>query len=99
MPGELANNLSGLLNSTEIDGIFGSITTAATYPRTYVQFGEWHECSSVGEQREDRYTLESSLPVCPPLSIPTHDTDASALKMIRSCSDFSSLRQYSLSLP
>jgi hypothetical protein len=44
MPGELANNLSGLLNSTEIDGIFGSITTAATYPRTYAQFGEWHDC-------------------------------------------------------
>ena len=43
MPGELANNLSGLLNSTEIDGIFGSITTAATYPRTYHLVGWWDD--------------------------------------------------------
>ncbi|KAL8284197.1 hypothetical protein RQP46_004946 [Phenoliferia psychrophenolica] len=33
MPGLLAKNLDGLLNSTAIDGIYGSIYTAASYPR------------------------------------------------------------------
>lgn len=32
MPNELSNNLTGLLDQTAIDGIFASITTAATYP-------------------------------------------------------------------
>jgi hypothetical protein len=32
MPGQLATHLSGLMNSTEIAAIYGSITTAATYP-------------------------------------------------------------------
>ncbi|GAA6017459.1 hypothetical protein JCM10207_008233 [Rhodosporidiobolus poonsookiae] len=31
MPTELANNLSGILNETEISAVFGSITTAAAY--------------------------------------------------------------------
>lgn len=31
MPGELASNLAGILNSTEIATVFGSITTAASY--------------------------------------------------------------------
>lgn len=32
MPGALDSHLSGLLNSTEIDNIYGSITTAISYP-------------------------------------------------------------------
>lgn len=31
MPGELARNLAGILNTTEIASVFGSITTAASY--------------------------------------------------------------------
>ncbi|KAM0755497.1 drug:h+ antiporter [Meredithblackwellia eburnea MCA 4105] len=34
MPQNLNNNLQGLLNSTQIEAIYGSITTAASYPRT-----------------------------------------------------------------
>lgn len=33
MPKALTKHLSGLLSQTEIDAIFGSITTAATYPQ------------------------------------------------------------------
>lgn len=31
MPGELATNLAGILNDTEIASVFGVITTAASY--------------------------------------------------------------------
>jgi hypothetical protein len=32
MPGQLTMHLSGLLNSTVIEGIYGSVTTAGSYP-------------------------------------------------------------------
>lgn len=34
MPGQLEQNLAGILNSTEIDSVYGAITTALTYAGT-----------------------------------------------------------------